>query len=102
MVEENSSQLKFYALDTNVLIHDPFSLQNFDDNHIVIPMTVLEELDKLKVGNNDVAADCRTAIRLLDKLLGNAPPEAVEKGIPIKRAEKAEPRGFISIFNARQ
>ena len=38
---------KVYVLDTNVLIHDPNSVLNFDEHRVVIPMTVLEELDKL-------------------------------------------------------
>jgi len=35
----------FYVLDTNVLIHDPAAIRNFDEHHVVIPITVLEELD---------------------------------------------------------
>ena len=39
-----------YTLDTNVLIHDPTAVHNFEEHHVIIPMTVLEELDKLKGG----------------------------------------------------
>lgn len=78
---------KVYVIDTNVLIHDPNSLLNFEEHRVVIPMTVLEELDKLKTGKSHVAADCRAAIRQIDRILGQSSPEQVEQGIPILRAD---------------
>jgi hypothetical protein len=41
-----------YILDANVLIHDPTAIRNFDEHHVIIPITVLEELDKLKPCGN--------------------------------------------------
>lgn len=87
-----------YILDTNVLIHDPTALLNFEEHHVIIPMTVLEELDKLKSGRNTQAADCRQAIRGIDQILGGASPEEVEKGVPIRRGEQSEPLGSLSIL----
>ena len=51
--EENSvnvgfSMAKTYVLDTNVLIQAPYAMQCFEDNHVVIPLVVVEELDGLK------------------------------------------------------
>ncbi|KAF1854258.1 hypothetical protein Lal_00012352 [Lupinus albus] len=89
-----------YALDTNVLIHDPNAILNFEEHHVAIPMTVLEELDKLKTGKQGVAAECRQAIRLIDKILGEASPEQVEHGVPIQR-EKSGPCGFLSILMSK-
>ncbi|PSF10616.1 ribonuclease [Marinobacter fuscus] len=86
-----------YVLDTNVLIHDPNALLNFEEHTVIIPMTVLEELDSLKSGKQTVAADCRQAIRNIDKLLGDASPKAIEKGVPILRGKKADPLGTLSI-----
>lgn len=60
--------VKTYIIDTNVLLHDPNSLMSFKDNIVVIPMIVLEELDKKKDGNCDVARNARTVIRTLDDL----------------------------------
>lgn len=40
---------KTYILDTNVLIQAPYALQSFEDNHLVLPLAVLEELDGLKM-----------------------------------------------------
>ncbi|MFL1467301.1 PhoH family protein [Marinobacter sp. DUT-3] len=87
-----------YVLDTNVLIHDPNALLNFEEHDVILPMTVLEELDSLKSGKQAVAADCRQAIRNIDKLLGDASPKDIEKGVPIVRAKKAEPLGTLSIL----
>lgn len=87
-----------YVLDTNVLIHDPNALLNFEEHDVIIPMTVLEELDGLKTGKQSVAADCRQAIRNIDKLLGDASPKDIECGVPIIRAKKADPMGSLSIL----
>ena len=90
-----------YALDTNVLIHDPNALLNFQEHHVAIPMTVLEELDKLKSGKQGVAAECRQAIRLIDKILGGATPEEVEHGVAIVR-DKSGPCGYLSILMSKR
>ncbi len=87
-----------YILDTNVLIHDPSALLNFEEHHVIIPMTVLEELDKLKSGRKAQAADCRQAIRGIDSILRFASPEEVERGVPIRRGDKGEPNGQLSIL----
>ncbi|WP_207308830.1 PhoH family protein [Marinobacter caseinilyticus] len=89
---------KMYVLDTNVLIHDPNALLNFEEHDVIIPMTVLEELDSLKTGKQAVAADCRQAIRNIDKLLGDATPKDIERGVPIVRAKKAAALGSLSIL----
>ncbi|MBR9912858.1 MAG: PhoH family protein [Gammaproteobacteria bacterium] len=87
-----------YVLDTNVLIHDPTAILNFEEHHVMIPMTVLEELDKLKSGKQSIAADCRQAIREIDKILGRASPEEVESGVPIPRESKNSSSGKLSIL----
>lgn len=98
----NNSNLPIrYVLDTNVLVHDPTALHNFEEHHVVIPMTVLEELDKLKSGRNTVAADCRQAIRELDKILGGAQPDDIEQGIPIPRANTNGNLGRLSVLMAK-
>ena len=93
----SSNQPILYVLDTNVLIHDPNALLNFEEHHVAIPMTVLEELDKLKAGKHSVAAECRQAIRLIDKTLGEASPTDVELGVPIHRGTGVY-KGFLSIL----
>ena len=95
-------QKKTYVIDTNVLIHDPNSLLNFEEHRVVIPMTVLEELDKLKSGKSHTAADCRAAIRQIDKVLGSATPQQVEEGIPIPRGGDNAPQGTLTVLMAEQ
>ncbi len=59
---------KYYVLDTNVLLHNPSALFVFQDNHVVIPYPVLEELDAMKRREDDVGRAARSAIRWLDRL----------------------------------
>jgi PhoH-like ATPase len=60
---------KLYVLDTNVLIHDPAAMFNFEDNDLFIPMVVLEELDRNKKGLTDEARNARQASRFLEELI---------------------------------
>ncbi len=89
---------KAYVLDTNVLIHDPNALLNFEEHHVLIPMTVLEELDKLKSGKASVAAECRAAIRMIDRVLGEAEPEQIRQGVPIWRDAQRVYEGTLSVL----
>jgi len=59
---------KIFVIDTNVLLHDPNSLFAFEDNEIVIPLPVLDELDKKKNGPDEIAKHARMVIRSLDKM----------------------------------
>jgi PhoH-like ATPase len=59
---------KIFVLDTSVLLHDHNSLNNFEDNYVAIPITVLEELDKFKVGNETKNFEARECIRIIDRL----------------------------------
>lgn len=59
---------KHFVIDTNVFLHDPNALYAFDDNEVVIPFAVLEELDKLKRSNDDIGRNARETIRVLDRL----------------------------------
>ncbi|MEK9711305.1 MAG: PhoH family protein [Thalassolituus sp.] len=91
------SDTKLYVIDTNVLIHDPTAVLNFEEHQVVIPMTVLEELDKLKMGKASIATDCREAIRQIDRLIGDASPTEIAKGIPIQRPD-GNYQGHFSIL----
>lgn len=89
---------KAFVLDTNVLIHDPNALLNFEEHQVLIPMTVLEELDKLKSGKASVSAECRAAIRMIDRVLGEAAPEQIRQGVPIWRAPTRTHVGTLSVL----
>lgn len=58
-------------LDTNVLLHDYKCIYNFEENDIVIPIVVLEELDRFKKGNDQINFQAREFTRELDKLSGD-------------------------------
>jgi PhoH-like ATPase len=59
---------KHFVLDTNVLLHNPDSIISFDDNTVVLPMTVIEELDNFKRHNDELGRNARQVIRQLDQL----------------------------------
>ncbi|MFT7344071.1 MAG: PhoH-like ATPase [Lentimonas sp.] len=61
---------KIFVLDTSVLIHDHQAINNFENNDVAIPITVLEELDKFKVGNDSKNFSAREVIRFIDKISG--------------------------------
>ena len=65
---KDKKKVKVFVLDTNVFIHRPDALMSFRDNEIVIPLWVLEELDKLKSGTEERARNARQAIRLIDTM----------------------------------
>lgn len=60
--------IKTYVVDTNVLIQAPYALNCFEDNQVVLPVVVLEELDNLKKAEGERGNNARTAIRLLEQL----------------------------------
>ena len=62
---------KLFVLDTNVILHDAGCLRNFQDNDVAVPITVLEELDRFKKGNEDVNFQARAFLRRLDELTGD-------------------------------
>ncbi len=64
----NAQDRKIYILDTNVLVHDPNALQRFDEHDVVLPIVVLEEMDKIKKGLDELARNVREASRQLDEL----------------------------------
>lgn len=59
---------KTYVLDTNVLIHAPYALESFEENHVVLPVVVLEELDRFKNEEGERGANTRQVIRFLEQL----------------------------------
>ena len=63
---------KIFVFDTNVILHDHHSIYNFQENDIIIPIVVLEELDKFKKGNDQINYNAREFVRSLDKVAGNS------------------------------
>ena len=60
------NMIKTYVIDTNVLIQSPYALECFEDNNLVLPLVVLEELDGLKRAEGEKGANARAAVRKLE------------------------------------
>lgn len=58
--------MKNFVLDTNVLLHDPNSLLNFQDNRVLIPIEVIEEMDRFKRESSELGQNARNVSRMLD------------------------------------
>ena len=78
---------KIFVLDTSVILHDHNSLNCFEENDIAIPITVLEELDNFKRGNDNKNFEAREFIRTLDRLSNDF---TLQDWIPINGSEKGK------------
>ena len=62
---------KTFVIDTNVILHDADAISSFQDNDVVIPITVIEEIDRFKKGSDNINVQARRFIRFLDKIKGD-------------------------------
>lgn len=85
---------KLFVLDTNVLMHDPMSLFQFEEHDVFLPMMTLEELDGHKKGMSDVSRNARQVSRYLDQLLGHSEGE-ITKGIELNALGHTEASGKL-------
>lgn len=76
----NLKNKKIFVLDTNVILHDSSSIYQFQNYDIVLPITVLEELDKFKKGNETLNYHARDFLRAIDKL---SEGQIFEKGVKL-------------------
>ena len=91
----DNTDRKLFILDTNVLLHEPLAIYSFKEHDVLIPMTVLEELDNIKDRQKDVSRDARIAIRALEDVFRDATPEQIVQGVALA----GEASGHISIFS---
>ena len=91
---------KTYVLDTNVLLHDPMAVKAFKQHHLVIPMTVLEELDHIKDRHDkSVSKEARIAIQMIDKVVEAASPQEIQAGVQMPGETLGGlPQGTLAIF----
>lgn len=66
---KSSGKPKIFVLDTNIILHDHKAVKKFQDNDIVIPIAVVEELDKFKKGNDALSFNARGFMRDIDRLM---------------------------------
>src|SRR5215468_1632213 len=62
---------KNYILDTNVLLHDPNSLLSFEENNVLLPIEVIEEIDRFKRESTELGQNARAVSRMLDGFRGS-------------------------------
>ena len=86
-----NSGKKTFVLDTNVLLHSSASMESLRDNDVVIPMAVIEELDKFKKNSDELGRNARAVIRNLDRLRQLSPdtPGQLTRGVPLEHLSKS-------------
>ncbi|MCM1177842.1 MAG: PhoH family protein [Bacteroides sp.] len=80
-----SRRPKIFVLDTNIILHDYKCIRQFQENDIVIPSAVIEELDKFKKGNDALSFNARSFMRELDRLTDNR--MFGKSGVPIGKGK---------------
>ncbi|MBT4774082.1 MAG: PhoH family protein [Crocinitomicaceae bacterium] len=78
---------KIFVLDTSVILHDHDSIKSFEEHDVAIPITVLEELDNFKKGNDIKNFSARSFIRILDKL---SKEHMLQDWIPLNGPDKGK------------
>jgi PhoH-like ATPase len=71
--KKSSSQAKIFVVDTSVILYNHGAILDFEDNDVAIPITVLEEVDQFKKGNDTKNFEAREFARILDKLSQSSP-----------------------------
>src|SRR5262245_39191517 len=71
---------KNYILDTNVLLHDPNSILSFEENYVLLPIEVIEEIDGFKRESTELGQNARSVSRMLDGLRGAG---RLSEGVPL-------------------
>ncbi len=89
-MKTKKSKSKIFVLDTNVILHDYQSVKQFQDNDIVIPIAVIEELDKFKKGDETINFNARAFMRDLSELVEGV--KAGPRGVPL-----GEKKGFLKV-----
>ncbi|MBZ0204365.1 MAG: PhoH family protein [Ignavibacteria bacterium] len=92
-MKTSKSSRKTFVLDTNVILHDSTCINQFQEHDIVIPITVIEELDHFKRGSQVINLNAREFARTLDNLTGTA---LFNGGVPLGKG-----RGKVSIALSR-
>ena len=80
-MKTKKNKSKIFVLDTNIILHDYQSVKQFQDNDIVIPIAVIEELDKFKKGNETINFNTRAFMREINDLVENH--KAGPRGVPL-------------------
>ncbi|MCX7556992.1 PhoH family protein [Xanthomonadaceae bacterium JHOS43] len=82
-----TSNPRIYALDTNVLMHDPTALFKFEEHDVFLPMTVLEELDANKKGMSEASRNARQVSRFINELIEANGTDGIATGLRLRRPD---------------
>jgi len=93
MAAKSKAPSKIFVLDTSVIIYDHNAMNNFDEHDVVIPITVLEELDNFKKGNDTKNFAAREFIRMLDDMAGK---RTLQEWIPLKGIKRGSFRVMMN------
>jgi PhoH-like ATPase len=96
--KKEKKEKKAFVLDTSVILYDHNAVKNFEEHDVAIPITVLEELDNFKKGNDIINFEAREFIRFLDKLSGEY---TLDQWIPINGPTKGKFRVLMNEKNAQ-
>jgi PhoH-like ATPase len=77
--------VKNYIIDTNVLLHDPNSLLSFEENAVLIPIEVIEEIDRFKRESSELGQNARMVSRMLDSFRGDG---SLSEGVKLPNGGK--------------
>ena len=96
--------MKNYILDTNVLLHDPNSLLSFEENSVLIPIEVIEEIDRFKRESTELGQNARSVSRMLDSFRGEG---RLSEGVKLPNGGKLKivfqknghSNGEVGVFN---
>ena len=89
---------KTFVLDTNVLLHSADSIESFKDNIVVLPMVVIEELDKFKKYQDELGRNSRQVIRKLDELRQKG---SLSEGVELDNGTSETPAGILKIVTGK-
>jgi|GEM_PF-1598705 len=81
---KSQTQKKIFVLDTSVILYNHDCIRTFDDNDVALPITVLEELDNFKKGNDTINFEAREFIRIIDNMSEHA---TLTDWIPLARTK---------------
>lgn len=93
MVANGGNMKKVFILDTNILLSGPTSIFQFDDNDVVIPISVIEEIDHFKKDQSEVGRNAREVSRILDRLRKRG---TLSDGIPV--FEDRDETGLLYVY----
>ncbi|MDE2344581.1 MAG: PhoH family protein [Betaproteobacteria bacterium] len=95
MARKSQELPKLFVLDTNVLLHDPTSLFQFEEHDVYLPMVTVEELDNNKKGMTEVARNARQVSRFLDEIISRVKKSDITAGIPLAKERSKKPSGML-------